>query len=246
MFSARARNVAPNGQQKIRILVVEDHPIMRQGIRLLVAQEQDLAICGEAATATDALKAAAQLRPDLAIVDLSLRDISGLELLRDMSLRFPRLRILALSMREEPFYAQRVLRAGAMGYITREDGTDKLMEGLRKVLAGEVYVSDKTASKVIGNFVSSRADGRMPLMRNLTDREMEIFELIGRGLTTREIAGRLHVSVKTVGSHREHIKNKLKLANATDLLKHAIGWVQVPMEAAGHDWAAHSESALPG
>ena len=209
-----------------RILIVDDHPIVRQGIRLLVDQEADLMICGEAESASEALKITDQSKPNVAIVDLSLRESSGLELIKDFKIRHPDLKILVLSMRDESFYAERVLRAGARGYITKEEGTEKVIEGIRSILAGQVYLSERLASKMINKWVDGGSDKGGPLVQNLTDRELQIFELIGTGLSTREIAEKLHLSIKTIESHREHIKAKLDLSTATELLKHAIQWIQ--------------------
>ncbi len=209
-----------------RILIVDDHPIVRQGITLLVNQEPDLMICGEADSASGALKIIEQTKPDVAIVDLSLNQSSGLELIKDLKIRYPQLQILVLSMRDESFYAERVLRAGARGYITKEEGTEKVIEGIRAILAGHVYLSERLASKMINKWVDGGTNRSGPLVQNLTDRELQVFELIGMGLSTREVAQKLHLSIKTIESHREHIKDKLDLSGATELLKHAIQWVQ--------------------
>ncbi|MFA6134127.1 MAG: response regulator transcription factor [Phycisphaerae bacterium] len=216
-----------NGKGKTRIFLVDDHPIVRQGVALLVNQEPDMIVCGDADCAPDAIRGIEATQPDLAVVDLSLKDSSGLELIKDLKIRCPRLLVMVLSMHEESFYAERVLRAGARGYITKEEGTEKVIEGIRKLLKGEVYLSEKMASKMIYKLVDGRSGSQAnPSVECLTDRELEIFELIGRGLGTRDIAERLHLSVKTIESHREHIKEKLKLDNATELLKHAIQWRQ--------------------
>jgi DNA-binding NarL/FixJ family response regulator len=221
--SARAADKAMN---ITKVLIVDDHPIVRQGIRLLVDQEPDMAVCGEADCATEAMKAIENTGPDVAIVDLSLKDSSGLDLIKDIRIRYPDLVVLVLSMRDEFFYAERVLRAGARGYITKEEGTEKVIDGIRKVLAGEICLAEKLAAKMISRMVEGPRVAAGPSVQNLSDRELEVFELLGRGLTTREIAEKLHLSIKTIESHREHIKDKLKLANANELLKQAIQWVQ--------------------
>jgi len=208
-----------------KVIVVDDHPLVRQGIATLIAQEGDLEVCGEAASAAEALQAMDQCMPDIALVDLTLKDSSGLELIKDMRIRFPKVQILVLSMRDEGFYAERVLRAGARGYVTKEEGRYRIIEGIRKVLAGQIYLSEKMATKVMGKIVGG-IDPAGTSMDELTDRELEVFELIGKGLATREIAGKLSISSKTVDSHREHIKQKLQLETAADLVKHAIQWVQ--------------------
>jgi len=213
-------------QEKVKILLVDDHPIVRQGIEMVISQEADMTVCGEAETASDALAAIDRTGPHVAIVDLSLRESSGLELIKDIRIRFPSLHVLVLSMRDEAFYAERVLRAGAKGYIKKEEGTERIIDGIRKVLAGEIYVSERLASRMISKWAAGGTDPNGPLVQNLTDRELEVFEMIGAGLTTREIAEKLHLSIKTIDSHREHIKEKLQLGNATELLKHAIQWDQ--------------------
>ncbi|MFP4106348.1 MAG: response regulator [Phycisphaerae bacterium] len=212
--------------RKRTVILVDDHPIVRQGIKLLFSHEEDLEVCAEAEDAVTALQKIEEYQPDIAIVDLRLKDSSGLELIKDLQLRAPKMPILVLSMRDEGFYAERVLRAGARGYVTKEEGTTKVLEGVRKVLSGEIYVSDKMATKVMGRIVQGVTDEKTAPIDALTDRELEVFELIGNGVPTREVAKRLHISTKTVDSHREHIKEKLNLDSATELLKHAIQWVQ--------------------
>jgi len=211
---------------KKHILIVDDHPLIRQGIATLLEHSDDLAVCGEADSAAEALKVMEKVSPDLAIVDLTLKESTGLDLIKDIRIRYPHVYVLVLSMRDEGFYAERVLRAGARGYVTKEEGPEKVLEGVRKVLQGQIYVSEKMASKVMGKIVegASRAGGS-PSDR-LTDRELAVLELIGRGLPTREIAVKLHISTKTVDSHREHIKDKLKLDSASELLKYAVQWAQ--------------------
>ena len=212
--------------EKTRVLIVDDHPIVRQGIKMLLDQEPDMLVCGEAESAAEALAGIEKSKPDVVIVDLALKESSGLDLIKDIKIRYPKLRVLVLSMRDESFYAERVLRAGALGYITKEEGTEKVVEGIRRILDGEVYVSEKLSARIVKEWVSGGVGATKPSLEKLTDREMQVFELIGNGLPTREIAKKLHISVKTIDSHREHIKDKLNIDNAADLLKHAIQWVQ--------------------
>jgi DNA-binding NarL/FixJ family response regulator len=220
--------MAKTGKQKadpkIRVMLVDDHPIVRQGISLLIAQEPDMEVCAEAEGVAEALEAIGRTRPNVVVVDLTLKEGLGLELIKDVKVRYPKVLAMVYSMRDETFYAERVLRAGARGYVTKEEGGQTVIEAIRKVLAGQIFLSDAMASKMIGQFVGGPTDAPVDSIHNLTDRELEVFELIGLGLPTREIAQRLHLSPKTVDSHREHIKEKLQIDNATDLLKHAIEW----------------------
>ena len=209
-----------------KVLIVDDHPLIRQGIGAVVNGQSDLEICGEAESAAEALRAIADETPDVAVVDLTLKESSGLELIKDIRIRHPDVKILVLSMRDEGYYAERTLRAGAMGYVTKEEGPRKVLEGIRKILDGQIYVSEKMASKVMGRLVGGRHDATATAMDELSDRELEVFELLGNGSTTREIADRVHISPKTVDSHREHIKEKLGLGGAAELLRHAIEWAQ--------------------
>jgi DNA-binding NarL/FixJ family response regulator len=222
----------PKGTSPKKVLIVDDHPIVRQGIDLLLRDEEGLTVCAEAESVNEALDAIEQQEPDIAIVDLSLKESSGLELIKDIRVRYPNLKVLVLSMRDEGFYAERVLRAGARGYITKEEGPGKVVEALHKIMAGQIHVSESMASKVMSKIIDDGGESDdQSLVSSLTDRELEIFTLIGNGLPTREIGKRLHISAKTVDSHREHIKEKLQLDNATDLLKHAIQWVQYSSDA---------------
>ena len=224
--AARSAKGAKGARNAQKVLIVDDHPLVREGIVSLLSAEPDLEVCAEAAGAHEALGAMQQCLPDIAVVDLKLTDGSGLELIKDIQVRFPKVRVLVLSMRDEGFYAERVLRAGARGYVTKEEGRGKVVEGIRRVLAGQIYLSEAMATKVMARIVrgAARADGSP--MDALTDREVEVVEMIGAGLATRQIASRLHISPKTVDSHREHIKRKLHLATAADLTRHAIQWVE--------------------
>jgi DNA-binding NarL/FixJ family response regulator len=221
-----AAKTPPSDRGKTKVFIVDDHPIVRQGIRLLVNQEPGLEVVGEADNVHDALAEIDRLHPDIAVVDLSLKGGSGLDLIKDIQIRHPGLAVLVLSMRDESFYAERVLRAGARGYITKEEGSEKVIEGIREILSGKVYLSGKMASKMLSGMVGATKARELPSVRDLSDRELEVFELVGQGMPTRDIAARLHLSVKTVESHREHIKEKLGLDSASDLLRHAIQWVQ--------------------
>jgi DNA-binding NarL/FixJ family response regulator len=210
---------------KKRVFLVDDHPLMRQALSQLISQEADLAVCGEAEGAAEALRSIAALKPDVAIVDLSLKEGSGLDLVKDLKLREPELPVLVLSMHDESTYAERLLRSGARGYVMKDQASDKVVVALRRVLDGEVYLSDKMSARILHKLVGGAPASAAPVDL-LSDRELQVFEFIGQGVGTRLIAEKLHLSVKTVETYREHIKIKLKLDNATDLLQHAIQWVQ--------------------
>ena len=210
---------------KKQVFLVDDHPIVRQALTELINQQEDMAICGEAEGAAAALRSIAALKPDIAIVDLTLKEGTGLDLVKDLKLRQPELPVLVLSMHDEATYAERLLRSGARGYVMKNEASDKVVAALRRVLAGEVYLSEPMSARVLHKLVGGAAPTVSPV-ELLSDRELQVFELIGQGVGTRLIAEKLHLSVKTVETYREHIKFKLKLDNATDLLQHAIQWAQ--------------------
>jgi DNA-binding NarL/FixJ family response regulator len=210
---------------KKKVLIVDDHPILRQGIAQLISREDDLEVCGEAEDAVTALKVLDETSPDVALVDISLKDSNGIDLIRDMLARRPKLPILVLSMHSEAFYAERVFRLGARGYITKGEPGSKVIEGLRRVLRGDSYVSERIATRMVDKMIGGRGGNSFPIDR-LSDREFQVFSMIGQGMQTREIAQQLHLSIKTVDTHRENIKAKLKLKDATELLKTAIQWTQ--------------------
>lgn len=214
------------GKKKSRVLIVDDHEIVRQGLAMLITQTGDLTPCGEADNPADALAAIEKTSPDVAVVDITLKDGNGIELVKDIKIRHPRLPVLVLSMHEEALYAERVLRAGARGYVTKENAGEKVVDAIRKVLGGEMYLSEQMASRMLSKFVDGRSDRGTSPADLLSDRELEVFEFLGMGMSTSDIAGRLHLSVKTIGSHRENIKRKLKFDDASELLQHAIRWVQ--------------------
>jgi DNA-binding NarL/FixJ family response regulator len=211
---------------KARILLVDDHPILREGLSRLINEEHDLQVCGQAASAGEALQMCSALRPDLSLVDLTLRDASGFELIKNVRTRFSRMRLLVLSMHKETLYAERALRAGANGYLMKQEAPETVLVAIRKVLKGEVYLSEAMASRVVTEWVHGEPGPAASPIKLLSDRELEVFELLGRGHGTRQIAEELHVSIKTVETHREHIKLKLQLENATALAQHAFEWVQ--------------------
>jgi DNA-binding NarL/FixJ family response regulator len=212
---------------KKRLLIVDDHPMMRQGLAQLINHESDLVVCGEADTAAQALKRISADKPDLVLADISLPDRSGLELIKDVQALNPGLPVLGVSMHDESLYAERVLRAGGRGYIMKQEGGKMLMRAIRQVLSGRIYVSEKMSAKILEIFSGRRADVAQSPVERLSDREFEVFQLVGRGNGTRDIAGQLHLSVKTVEVHRANIKQKLELKRGTDLVRYAIRWTEV-------------------
>ncbi len=212
------------GARKKAVFVVDDHPIVRQGLTLLINQEADLTVCGEAEEMHSALSAILAVKPDILIVDISLNGPDGLELLKNVRLNSPRMPVLILSMHDESIYAERALRAGANGYIMKQEATEKVLVALRRILSGEIYVSDKIANSMLQHYVRGANPSEHSSIAELTDRELEVFRLIGEGHGTRQIADALHLSVKTVESYQAHIKDKLSLRSARELVQHAIEW----------------------
>lgn len=212
------------GTGPIRVLIVDDHPIVREGLAQKIGQQKDMVVCGEADNTADALALIEAEEVDAAVVDLSLKDSSGLDLIRDIQVRRPGLPVLVLSMRNESVYAERALRAGARGYITKEEGTTRVIEGLREVLTGRIYLSENMVGEVLQKIVPGPQRGAEAGVGRLTDRELEVLRMIGNGVTTAEIAQKLHLSVKTIETYRERIKEKLNLSRASELLKYAIQW----------------------
>jgi DNA-binding NarL/FixJ family response regulator len=213
--------------KKYKVLIVDDHPIIRQGLRELIDQEPDLEVCGEAENAIEALKAIRTLNPDVALVDISLnKDMSGFDLIKDAKYQYPNLPTLVLSMHDECIFAERVLRAGGKGYVMKEEATEKVLIAIRRVLEGGIYLSDRVTSKMLAKISNARTAPEPSGVEILSDRELEVFELIGQGLGTQKIAARLNLSVKTVEAHRMHIREKLKLKDSTELLQYAIQWAQ--------------------
>ena len=202
---------------------MDDHPIVRQGLALFIEREPDLMVCGEAEDANSALQAIRDAAPDFVILDISLNGPDGLELLKTLRMRYPNLPALVLSMHDESVYAERALRAGANGYIMKQEAADKVITAIRHILGGDVYLSDNLTKRMLQQFVNGSISPRDPLAK-LSDRELEVFRLIGAGHGTRQIADELHVSTKTVESYQAHIKEKLALRNARELVQHAVEW----------------------
>src|SRR4051794_38250550 len=210
---------------KAKVLLVDDHPIVRQGLGQLINEEPDLSIVAEAEDFQQALSALDATPPDVAIVDISLKDRSGIELIKEIRARKPELPILVLSMHDESLHAERVLRAGAKGYIMKQEATEQVMNAIRRVLRGEVYLSERMASRMVNRLVAGPQNvGGSPIER-LSDREFEVFQMIGNGVGPSEIAEKLGLSVKTVETHRERIKEKLNLASGSELIRYAMQYV---------------------
>jgi DNA-binding NarL/FixJ family response regulator len=220
-----AREAGRQGKAGRRILVVDDHPMTRYGITQLLQQEPDLEVCGEAGSARQALSAVEALAPDMVLTDLSMPGQHGLEFIKDMHALHPDMDVLVVSMHDETLFAERVLRAGARGYIMKNEGGEKLVEAVRLVLQGKVYISEPLSSSLLDHFTGRRPSNSGKALGKLTDREFEVFQLIGKGLATREIAQTLHVSIKTVDTHRLHVRQKLKLKSGPELIKHAVQFV---------------------
>jgi DNA-binding NarL/FixJ family response regulator len=210
--------------QTIKVLLVDDHPLVREGLVNLISQQADLQICGEAGNEPQALELIRTVQPDVAIVDISLETGSGIELIKSIKAMFPAVTVLVLSMHDESLYAERALRAGARGYVMKREATKKVIQAIRCVLAGQLYVSDKIAARMAEKFVEGRPAATASPIEQLSNRELEVFQLLGLGHNTRQIADHLHVGFKTVQAYCARIKEKLKLANATELLREAIRW----------------------
>jgi DNA-binding NarL/FixJ family response regulator len=216
---------APNPTKR-RIFLVDDHPVTREGLGRLINHETDLEVCGEAGTAARAMPQIEALKPDLVIVDISLATgKSGLELIKDLVAFRTGLRILALSTHDEMLYAERALRAGAKGYVMKHEPTEHIMQAIRKILADEVYLSKAMNNRMLRRLTEPQVAPLASEIERLSDRELEIFRLLGQGRGTRQIAAELHVSMSTVETYRSHIKAKLRLANASELIRHAVEWV---------------------
>lgn len=209
-----------------RIFIVDDHPMMLEGMSRLIDSEPGLLCCGTATSAESALAEIERTQPDLVITDLTLPNRSGLDLIKDIKATFPKLLVFVYSMHDEMFYAERALRAGARGYLMKEAGSEAMLAGIQRVLAGEMSISPRIASRILDVFSGHRPTRSASPIEGLTDREFDVYQLMGEGRSTKEIAARLHLSAKTVAVHRDHIKEKLGLGSAAELSHHAIRWVE--------------------
>jgi DNA-binding NarL/FixJ family response regulator len=220
---AKTPGAALGGIRKTRVFLVDDHPLVREWLTNMINQQPDLVVCGEADGAPQALEAIGGARPQVAIVDLSLKSGSGLELVKNLKQTCPDVAVVVLSMHDEMLYAERVFRAGARGYVMKRESTSKVVEAIRSVVNGKRFISERVAAAMVERLVEGPPDGASPVA-SLTDRELEVFELLGQGKETREIAAMLHVSVKTVQAFYALIKRKLNVATERELLREAIRW----------------------
>jgi DNA-binding NarL/FixJ family response regulator len=213
-------------KSRARVLIVDDHPAVREALALRIGGQPDLEVCGEAADTSEALRLVADTRPDVAVVDISLKTSNGFDLIKRLKDRNDRVRMLVWSMHSESLYAERALRAGALGYINKDQATDKIIEAIRRVLEGKVWLSEAMAERMLHRAVGA---GRKEVTRSpleiLADRELEVFRLIGEGVKTADIADRLHLSVKTIETYRDRIRQKLNLSDGTKLTHYAVQWV---------------------
>ena len=217
-------NMPPRQRTKHRILLVDDHPLVRRGVADLLNREKDLEVCGEAADVIEAMRELERTHPDLVLVDLTLKSGHGIELIEKIKAGDPRVKTLVSSMHDETLFAERVLQAGAMGYLTKQEPPDTLLGAIRQVLRGELYLSPRMTSRLLHR-VASGSPSREDPMKSLSNREIEVYDMIGQGLTIQQIAARLHLSPKTIETHREKIKQKLNLKNSTELNRRAVQWV---------------------
>jgi DNA-binding NarL/FixJ family response regulator len=217
-------DTAGPASKRSRILLVDDHPLVRERLAEIINREKDLVICGDAEDRHQALQVAKACHPDLVIVDITLKSSDGVELIRDLHARWPALLTLVVSMHDESLYAERALRAGARGYITKQEATRNILSAIRRVLSGQIYLNDRIASRILSRLATPARLAGSTLAELLADRELQVFELTGRGLNTRQIAARLHLGVKTVETYRARIREKLNVRDPDDLLSLAISW----------------------
>ncbi len=212
-------------QHKTRIMIVDDHPIVREGYSRLIEREPNLQVCAESDSKADALKQIMNAPPDLVIIDISLKDGSGLELIKDLKAQFKHIKMLTVSMHDENLFAERCIRAGALGFVNKQQAPEQLVTAIHRVLSGKVFLSSEITERMICRSIGSENFSDQSPIESLSDRELEVFEQIGLGETTRQIAQKLNLSPKTVETYRENIKHKLNLDNATELIRNAIQWV---------------------
>jgi len=210
----------------VKLLVVDDHPMLRQGVAQLIAGQPDMRVCGEAGNASEALEKVRLLKPTLALVDISLPGRNGLELIKDIQALEAGVSVLVFSVHDESLYAERVLRAGGRGYVMKQEGGGKILEAIRQVSDGKIFVGEKMSAKILEVFSGRRPETAASPVENLTDREFEVFQLIGQGKDTKQLARELHLSPKTIEAHRANIKLKLKIKSIPELIRYAVRWVE--------------------
>lgn len=221
-----AKKKTPPNPTRKRILIVDDHPVVREGLVQQINREPDLTVCGQASNASEALSLVEKGQPDMVVADINLPGRSGLELIRDLHALSPDLPVLVLSMHDESVFAERVLRAGGRGYLSKKEGSERLADGIRRVLSGQIYVSEAVSTRLLDGLSGKQSARVASPIEQLTDRELEVFTLIGQAKETKEIAKRLGMSCKTVEAHRGAIKRKLKLKTGPELTRHAVLWVE--------------------
>jgi len=212
--------------RKHKVFIVDDHPLMREGLARLLNLQPDLHVCGEASSGHQALKSIPVQKPDIVILDITLAGSNGMDLIKDMKLRSLKSLILVLSMHDESLYAERALRAGAKGYIMKQEASKEVLKAIHRILAGEIYLSEKMSAKMLHKLAAGKSEEKTLPEGALSDRELQVFQFIGQGRGTRQIAEELHISAKTVESYRAHIKVKMNLKNAHELTQHAVHWVE--------------------
>jgi DNA-binding NarL/FixJ family response regulator len=213
-------------ENKTQVLIVDDHPVIRDGLATIINHERDMNVCGQADDAHQALKAVTELKPDVVIADISLKSSDGIELTKSIKARYPRLPVIVFSVHDESIYAERALRAGAHAYMMKDVVSENIVKAIRTVLNGEIFISEKISKKFLHKIAGDKAGTTKTLIEGLSDRELEIFRLIGEGYKPSQIAKQLHLSIKTIETYRARIKEKLNLANAAELLRYSIKWAK--------------------
>lgn len=229
MVDTKKADKAAKFKEKVRILLVDDHAVVRFGLGQMINRQDDMVVCGEEETAAQALDAIGNLKPDLVVADISLKESSGLELMRNIKAQYPKMPMLVVSAHDESIYAEIAFRAGALGYLMKSEAVEKIINAIRRVLTGSIYVSETLASKMLHKQIRGQSSAIASPSESLSDRELEVFQLIGRWKGTRQIAQELHLSVKTIEYYREQIKRKLGLKNATELTQTATAWLEKEM-----------------
>jgi len=214
------------GKDHFKILIVEDHPIFRMGMKEMIEHELDMSVCGDAEDVNTALDLVEAHQPDLVIVDLSLKESNGMDLVREIHTRYKPIASLVLSMHDEALHAERCIMAGAKGYIMKQEASESVVLAIRRIMEGHIHVSPRIMSNILNTFQKQPKLAHESPLKRISDRELEIFQLIGQGLSSKQIANQLNVSIKTIGTYRERIKEKLNLNNATELVRHAVIWVE--------------------